>query len=354
MVDASCAVARTDLDYLHRARVCAACLIVFAAALAGFACSELNEPFVIPSHDFIWELDTIHPLSSGFCAADMWGSSDSNVYLAGQVNDSHVGMVRWDGREWKPVDLWDYGLWGSYFIDGIDSTYFVVTFVKGRNYALEYDCGRWRRLSIPDIKPQITCIDVVSRNEIYIGSTSGILRHDGQGYEWMLDSTDSQYYQGMHLFYPYSILHAQDGNLYFTSIRRRTPQMSFFWKQIDARFVLIDSCEIETPSFGGKLVSHGYDVYSTAVKAFKLVNGRWELLCEKGGFDMALEGNEIFISGENAIYHYNGNDWAEISPRYLLSGRRINYSSIKYINNILFVAVNFGYETWVLRGRRNK
>lgn len=338
------------------------CTLVF------LGCTEESPTTPQVSHEFRWEVDTIMPQSWQYIGKTLWGTSANNVYLGAFNSDGHEALVRWDGKKWTPIDLWHFGLGRNItMIDGLDSSFFIAIGDGGLwGKAARYADGRWDTLRLPRTRPYFTCVDVVSRNEIYIGCVDGILKHDGTNWEWLLDSTDSEIQNGFE-FFPTSIRKAPDGNLYYVSQRDVTglPRTKFLAMRRNKSFVVIDSFEIRgnytgAERFGsylcvieGQLLTSQYGVYQLdngVLSKRYIVPG--DIL---GNANISGDRTNIFVAGGKTLLHFNGITWKDITPPSIIDLKRMTgIVSTFFIDKTIFVlSKDDNGKTIVYRGKQH-
>jgi hypothetical protein len=337
-------------------------IVIGVAMAALLSCSKLNPVAPqITSHEFEWEIDTINTGNCQFVSQTLWGTSDSNMYLGGYTCDE-CSLWRWNGKKWTGYSWYNNDLPHDIeMIDGIDSTFFaLVGNTATRAKVVVCDHGKFRNITGPLIlKPWFTAIEVVSRNEIYIGGVDGILKYNGSDWEWMLDSTDSKFINGFYQFWPISIVKTWDGNVYFTSHKydEIEPHTMYFWKWMGTQFVLVDSYILEGPRsdvrFGTMLYEMEKSLFSANYGFFKLNGISWQKLTPYLGRYITGSNCNIFVAWDS-LYHYNGGTWMDILPRERISLRPTLMSDIRYSDGTIFAAMYMQPPTIVLRGRQKK
>lgn len=330
--------------------------LLLSAAVAIISCSDLNPVTPkITSHEFTWVYDTIQSGNCQFVATCLWGTSDSNMYLGGETCNE-CPLWKWNGKNWTGIGWYANGLPDIEKIDGVDSSFFVTL---GNNpvrpQVVVYDHGKWKNIFSLPLRPWFWCIDVISRNEIYIAGADGVLKYDGNNWNWMLDSTNS-IINGVFDFAPMNVKKTKDGNIYFTSQRNHQGESDkiYFWKWMGINFVPLDSFVVGfTSRFGTMLYETGYSLYSANYGLFRLTGAHWDKLTPYGGRSITGSDNNLFVATFDSLYHYNNESWKDILPRDLIlmhPGLLIN--DIRYAGTTLFIAITNGNRSFVLRGKQ--
>lgn len=318
------------------------------------------------SHEFEWEIDSIEPSTFELYGETLWGTSENNVYMGAYHWSNRRALFKYDGKGWTPKSLRDLAIHVITDIDGSDSSHFVVVGDGGRWGTVGlYADGRWDTISIPRLRPWITCVDYISESEIYFGSVDGILKYDGNKTDFLIDSTDSELNaEGFFSFFPTSIRKGADGQLYFISVfaeNLRTVLSLFVYK--DGSSKLIDSIDIQNPVGQIRIGRHLNDVDGTIVTGADVLNevrnaslSPW--MSHPGGMvtGSLAKGNVFAVYSGKTIYHYNGVSWADITPVIISSARRVAIVyDILYVDTTLFVVCQLDdNKTYVLRARNTK
>jgi hypothetical protein len=315
------------------------------------------------SHEFVWQIDSIDPATFELYGETLWGTSENKVYMGAYHWSNRKALFKYDGTSWTSRSLRDLAIHVITDIDGFDSSHFAVVGDGGRWGTVGiYADGRWDTISIPRLRPWITCVDYVSETEIYFGSVDGILKYDGDKTVFLIDSTDSELNeQGFFSFFPTSIRKGADGQLYYISMyaeNLRTVLSLFAYS--DGYSVLIDSIDIQNPVTQGRIGRNLNVIDGAIVTGTDVLNevrnaSLSPLLPHAGGMvtGSLLNGNLFTVYSGKTIYHYNGVSWADITPTEISNARRVAVVyDILYVDSTLFVVCQLDdNKTYVLRAR---
>jgi len=323
------------------------------------------------SHKFVWEVDTLfyegttNPVYLD--AKAIYGTSATNLYLAGYSMDGRTQSWHWDGRRWKVFNT--YGRVGSIIdIDGIDSSFIVLLGdEKGSHTANEPNMVIWNNLSygsmaVPLGNRRRTCIHVVSRNEIYLGRVDGIQRYNGSTWEWMLDTSRSLDDSYGYEFHPEYICKLPDGNLEFVSKRGRSlEQLKFYrWRYSETRFTVIDTFsydqkDISKINFGYSLSRAGNEFFSASIGGiYCYKSGVWDKIHIKPSIHITGTENDLFYASNwGSFQHYNGNTWKDLYPIILQLQPDIRLiQGVNFVDGVIFLVGTTSNYFFVVRGRQ--
>jgi hypothetical protein len=257
------------------------------------------------------------------------------------------------------VDVYQYALANEVtFIAGCDSTYWIagVSMYSDSAYGevIQWDRGVISYLVKPHIHRGFTAGHVVSRNEIYLGGQDGIFKWDGQKLVTLLDSSQSKI-EGFPDFLPQRILKTSSGDLFFVSNRtyNNLQYTLYFWKYESGRFQLKDSVRTPSRAFNTDLLESDGNLYSAGDGVQILTSSGWR---PAGIITVPLYGiegkrNDMICFNHDSFYHWNGKDYADITPQGLdvLHGS-YSMSYVLYRDDEIFMPISRGFRFYVLRG----
>ncbi len=331
------------------------CCMIVCACCTIHACSELNDAPPRPV-SFTWEVDSSLLQHGPFSANVLWGTDTNNIYLGVTNTTSYKSLFRWDGKSWSQVRFPVTGLWSEvYDIDGLDSSYFVAVGGGGIwGHAMVYDRGHWLDLKLPRIREPVTAVEVVSRNEIYVGGVDGILKYDGRTWTWLLDSTDSKVVGGSFTFWVGAVIKHPDGRLFFTAKYagpRETQRCLWLWN--GERFVIIDSTknDIAVARFGAFFSVYQNTLVSAGAGVYTLSGLTWNRISDHHSQFVATDHARIAVgSWHGIIYCYNDGGWYDVTPRQLRHlGRAIPVAAVLLPKKFFFVA-EVGFKSYIFHG----
>jgi hypothetical protein len=144
------------------------------------------------SHEFIWEIDTLGSWQSA--ATDVWGTSPTNVYVAGFFYYSDTGsagtnIMHWNGQKWNPENFYEGDMYAIY---GFSANDIWVGGSNGVDIVIgHWDGQKWNKTELGN--GQITGLWGTASNNIFATLGSGkILHYDGSN--WMQMETGTNIY----------------------------------------------------------------------------------------------------------------------------------------------------------------
>jgi hypothetical protein len=205
-------------------------------------------PIDSTTHEFTWEVDTVSP-GQYFQGNVLYGTSSTNVYLAGYSTHPKEMSWHWNGEHWERFDISEQMGRDIVDIDGLGSEFISFIGRDPGNSGFDLpnikiiDNGNIGSIDVPKGKRMRTCLHVAARDEIYLGGLDGIQRYNGTEWEWLLDSTDSVIDTYGIRFSPLSIYRYPGGEIEFTSRRGRNPESekTYLWRWMNGRFAVADS-----------------------------------------------------------------------------------------------------------------
>jgi hypothetical protein len=258
--------------------------------------------------------------------------------------------------------MWELGFNTITDIDGVDSNTVAVVGDGGVRGAIGlYRNGKWDTLSVPNLRPSMHSVDIVSAYEIYIASVDGILKIDGDTYKWIVDSSASKYLPGSgYPFNPGDVIKGVDGKIYYTEYSElpgNPPALKMF--MIDDDGVVEKISVVEYPTNDNVRVGFYMNIVGDM-----LLSGQSSIYSLYAGVathehDVAgvrFTGDDprrnLYSVGKKSIWHYNGVDWANVTPEEVASSARMfPIRDAYFVDDVLFVCVTHdGYKTLIYRG----
>jgi len=275
------------------------------------------------SHDYEWEIDTLHaPDAFQVLMRGVWGTDENNVWVVGHSDETKYQVWHWDGLKWEnhyllfpghPHSLKDiYGFSESdIWIVGTDYQNYPNT--RFKNFIVYYNGNNWELIEGIDAP---FCISVwgTSSSNLFVGADSGFILYFN-GTDWIKQTTETSAQiisiQGINSQKIYTIgaglddLSPYDSTFYY-----------FFeynegsWK---TRGSFIKYPFSPKDLFGEKLwASPEGNLYSVGNDGLYLWQDNFWLRLREERLS-AINGtqeNNIFIAGpRNNIFHFNGDSW---------------------------------------------
>jgi hypothetical protein len=135
-----------------------------------------------------WSADTLAENSWNLSLSSIWGTSDSDIYAAGQIDHSNEVIYHNDGSGWTMMLYGNFGrlnsLWGS----GADDMY-----AAGLTRLLHYNGDTWSEVSLPQSVWRLNEVWGTERNDVWVfygssgyGTLSPIGMFHFDGTEWQI------------------------------------------------------------------------------------------------------------------------------------------------------------------------
>jgi hypothetical protein len=314
--------------------------------------------------DYIWTIDTIkYPDSYQTCMTRIWGSSSTNLYIAGFNDVSRGQMWHYAGKKWEPVKLTvDEGgtiQRGFYLtsifglsannIWAIGYRMFGLTSETDSCLIIHFDGAQWTELPIYSGSPLIWGWGINS-SDIWIGGVNGTLFHYN-GVQWK--NTNFRPDIGI-----YSIYGTDNNDVYLIGDQWDSRQgdsiYNFLYHYDGLDWKLVDSVsEAYSPMQRNSVwaLDKG-NVYIAGNGIYRKNGSSWEkVLVANTSFSMirGTSSSNLFAVGlYSSVYHYNGLDWQKFE--------QINYPSINFTDvwtdgKEVFILGTDGLTTYVVHGK---
>lgn len=173
-------------------------LLLTGCCLLLAACSEPEGPESLPpiKEKFVWQLDTIrYPGAWQFFLHDVFGTADGTIYVTALANVGSRGMLwKYSDSAWTVIELnRKYGgpLEGQVsFLGQLDGTNGAKVWMSGTRYRdslyypvklaygflASYDGQVFKEVDL-FYEPEITCLDVVTDNDLWFGCRGPWIYH---------------------------------------------------------------------------------------------------------------------------------------------------------------------------------
>lgn len=313
--------------------------------------SNGTDPIVEPktvSHDFDWEVKSLPDLSVFFSHGTFYGTTSTNVYLAGYTASTTEQAWRWNGSEWATVDLLEDIEGGIIDIDGIDSTF--VFFLGLRSDESESsdnmvinDNGVARRVLSPTGNFTRRRVQVVSRNEIYITGKDAVQKYNGTNWELVFDTSRLSMSHGIWGWDIFDFRKHPDGDMELITYNAYNDTFHL-WKIDGDELIQIDSYNRkETPVDNIQFGTTFYQTENTTLSysdfgIFERKNKVWGKIYSESAHSISGSVGNLFLNGRHSLLHYNGSTWKNLYPELKSTFPEISVvSEVCYVGGELFV-----------------
>ncbi len=316
--------------------------------------------FDTPSHEFQWNVDTIG--TKGWLR-DVTIIDDNNIWVVGEFYTPDPDSS-FNGTGWKSHNAahWTNGKWIYYRIlkgAPINTIWaFSENDIWGSNgVPIHWDGNEWKlyniqKLGIPAMERSLvrTSIWGSSSSNMYFGGVRGDLVHyDGSTFQKIDISTNDP------ITDIWGIIDEETGEqtVYGT--------VSYLLHSTDKKIFKLDGRNMALEALnwpgGADLLSIWFDTNSpiytagTRLRRQHPDSSNWERVMLKNKYMYSVRGNhknDIFVSGWQLLYHYNGIDWYE----YTNLPNSLHLKSLKKValkDNVVSV---IGWPNYVLTGKR--
>ena len=312
------------------------------------------------SHEFVWEVDTLntHGVFDGF---RIWGSDSENVFVTGDALSHEEVIWHWNGSEWAipRTGVWFYN--NSFTaIDGLDKSYAILVGGGGGGFMeiLQLKDNTWTKLPPPaENLRKLSSVDVVARDEFYLGGVDGVWHYKSGEWKWLLDTTDS-YFDATYRFDCRGLL-TRNGELIYLLTQKLYPNWDsyyYLWEHRGESFAVIDSFQQRNyftlePKIGHMFWKSGEDGFSAGAGGiFHLDDDKWRRIHHRAAFAGTGTMNNMFAGPRDTLFHFNGNSWEDITPAILRNAGRFLINGIYSVDRVIFVTTHFNGHSLVLRG----
>jgi hypothetical protein len=261
--------------------------------------SEIITARTLPatSHDYIWEEYTLGEWQSSLW--DVWGTDENNVYAVGSVtiNDTTYGVIHWDGTEWK----------GSLLRGGLHTIFGFSKndiWVAGNGFA-NFDGTTWKEIendNVINANVEYTSLWGTSSDNLYLGNMWGKIIHwDGERGTKIYSKDD---------YYINDIKGTSNNNIWVLGSINNLSKS----KLLQYNGITWENIDLPTDFPVGSIYCYNEkEVYITNKCVYRLSKRKWVKLgniCSPVwlGYISGKNPNNLFISGYEGMYHYNGID----------------------------------------------
>jgi len=335
---------------------------------------RIVDPPIKNPREYTWTIDTLsYPGSLQTLLSSIWASSPHDVYVVGHNERAFGKMYRYDGKQWRPVDLvLGIGSLSAIYGFGPDNIFAVGSRIfynptpppnfLDSSLIIHYDGVRWREIKV-DGGRELNSVWGSAPNDLWIGGLDGALYH----YNGVVVRRDSIPFVIPKQEPPwgiYSIAGNSSENVYlrlyapFSNFASR----SYFLRFQDRQWVVVDS--ILYWSLGCLWMSPSGNLYLAGSIVYQRIGNSWRKLLDNSAvtanavygsgndniFVVGFTVSEGYVSGR--VYHHNAIDCLEVSQ---LSLRNVIYGGVWTDGKEVFITgITFdGYpqKTIVLHGK---
>lgn len=310
-------------------------LIVTVILIMVSSCSSPSDPPPAKKiiREYTWTADTLqYENAYQTLLGNIWGDSGDNIYLSGHSTRTAGCLWRYNGVEWRNINLNDYEGIGSYSLNQIDGSSSDNIWVVGRqsdmvspspptyvdyNLVIRFDGQKWieEKIRIDEVA---YCVKVISRNDVWVGGWNGVVYHY-QDDKWALDTIKVEENEILVLE---NIVHCKN-QLYLSAVLRdKTSQrgkeiqlykyQSDKWEKIKSYKKPIDSTNWDYSLSVGK----DGEMYTGGNGIYRYNSGNWEKLYDTPttytNKILADNNGNILATSYTSLIHYNGVDWLKI------------------------------------------
>lgn len=349
-------------------------LVYLALAIIQFGCKELPPD---PSNSepkkkikYSWSIDTLsfYPTSDNFgnfIVQDIWGASDTNIFVAGYEQYTSSTIWHYYGSRWERESLFTFQ--GGKIVAPF-SFFAFLGFASNDIYAfgskelygspshtrsLHYNGEQWSEVKIPDGLLMYNAVSI-NNHDFYVGGTNGQLFHylDGQ---WTVDTIKHSYFPELPYYNVMPISYNKDG------VYAATTQYNASKGRVYCQFILynngnvirLDSTVDYDHKWGGLnyWVGPSGRIYSSGDKGvFVYLNNHWQnifgnepMIRISGTTDERIFG----LSSSGNVYRYDGINWEII---FSIKSNRSIEGKVWCSQNDIFVAIYQFPKSYVFHG----
>ncbi len=352
--------------------------IIFAwIEFNGCSHSTDSDNRVDTSRNYTWSVDTIIQTNTAMPSIEkLWGTSPRNFYVIGYSGSSSNLMTRSDGVKWTNVPV--IGSIGSqnqplflFNMKGFDSSDVWVTGSATFDHIgrlFHYDGYTATQVNFPyEYEVDLcSCVGGTSSHDVWVGGGKSINTYHYDGFLWRKDSLPIYkplLYDDGDRFMMQSITTDGLGNVYAIGTahyqsNKVVIDSNYFFKWQNSHWELVDRSIIQNNQYQNKWGERALwtsplnKLYSIGGNIYKWENGSWSEMVHLYTSLKAIAGtsdNNIFVVGGGGIvYHYNGHDWANISP---YANLHSNYTGVCVDDKEVVIVGNVGAKSIILRGK---
>lgn len=293
-----------------------------------FSCEKNKTPLSAEnnsytSHDYEWEVDTLHASEAlQVLMRGVWGTDENNVWVIGHSDETKYQVWHWEGTTWINLYLLFPGhphsltaIYGfsanDIWVVGTDFQNYPNT--EFRSFIIHYNGTGWDLIEEVDA-PWCFSVFGTSSNNLFVGSDSGLILHY-DGHVWAKQSTNTR--SQILSIWGFSQSEVYAAGLHHGNVQPIDSTFYYFYKYDGQNWTVLDSA-LDYPyapklSFGfhlwGDEQNNLYSVGSDGL--YKWEDNSWLRLRDETLY--AINGsrwNNLFVGGwMNQLLHFNGNDW---------------------------------------------
>ena len=344
-------------------------LLIFFSLLTHYGCNT-TEPSIpidqITSLEYDWEIDTLfNPNGYGIVPKSIWGSSTSDIWVAGYNLAGQGEMFHFDGLTWKRTtpDLgFNYELsavWGfnenEVFVVG--SKLIIDSALHTESLILRYNGINWDKETIP-LGKGLLYIHGQNSNDIWACGFSGALYHK-TGDTWQKMYFDTKLKLGPIWAAPSGEVFMM--NEYYDYPVTEDTAMFYFSKYSSSNWNILDSCRlvnIDGIPTGYKFGEYGVfgisenEIYSAGSGLFKFDGSNWQVETwdDYDYNDIKCNEDLIFfvVGGHGTIRYLLNNQWQKIRD---FSKYTVDLYSIMPFKNEIFIGAYSGGNGYIIHGK---
>lgn len=287
--------------------------------------------------DYTWTIDTLElPDPFQNLMSSMYAANENDIYLVGHnsTGDFNGGMWNYNGEEWATVKVREQvGAYGT--LNAVHGSAPNNIWAVGGSFEyatiLQYNGIKWKKhlaetsdgiYGTPLSKNNVYSVYVESETAIWACDNGGLVYHY-DGNNWDIDTIKVVALDSLDVFQLYNIVKYNE-EIFVTGVKRQSNEgwgKLFLLKKKGSNWEIEDSSDygIGDPKFDVRLfVSQTNNFYSLGTGGIYLrLNKQWENI-----FSIESSINDISVESENNIlavgsfgkvFHYNGNDWYQIT-----------------------------------------
>lgn len=325
--------------------------------------------------NYTWTVDTLGlPNTFQTLMSSIWGSSSNNIYTCGHNSGNIFGkgeLWYYNGETWIASDYAQNLEYPGYLREvhgssedniwcvGYKSTQDIHSNKIEIPYIIQFNGNSWIRHDV-DSRSRAYSVHAISKNDVWVSGYDGIVYHYNNNI-WELDTIKIQ--RSENDFFIVNSFAKYKDEIYATGYKRTSGTaytQYYFFKKENNSWIELDAFSDETYNykFGSRLkvispnqlLSYG----SGGIYIWK--NSTWAIY-----YSTPFSVSGIFAQGENNIiavgdfdtrYHYNGNNWQELTK---IDNLDIVYTSVWANKDEAFIIghtqVGNAQKTIVLHGK---
>lgn len=287
---------------------------------------------------YTWTSDTLSYFGSAqTLMQSLWGSSPKDVYAVGHNDRGDGKMFHFDGVKWSSIDL---STNRGGLIPGAIDLRSIYGFSANNIYAvgqriysnhnpppnfldssliLNYNGTAWTEVSLPSAGNFLTSVYGTGSNDVWAGGVNTLYHFDGA--EWQRDTVLVSV--PANSFFLFTSFAKYNENLYavgYTNINNGLSENHYLFKEKDNNMSIIDSTINSFRSDWGITIwgSPEGNLYGGDHIITKYNGSSWTNISHSDKPIIAIYGtsdNNIFVSENKVVYHYNGTDWEDITGK---------------------------------------